>query len=278
MFDNTGSVDKKAYSCSVSRKKMSTADQLHVLELAIENPGIYLTEMKKELHARGTDVDESTICRFLKQSNFSRKKMRLVAIQRSEQLRARYLAEVVLYSPDMLIFVDETGSDRRDAMRKFGYSLRGQRCIAKKLLARGQRVSAIAAMSNERVLDVKFVHGSVSGEVFSNFIELHLLPHLLPFNGSNPNSIVVLDNASVHYHERARELIDSVGALLVYLPPYSPDLNPIEEAFSAAKSFLKANEELASTPKDIEDILLTAFGNVTNTDCTGWYQDSGYIN
>ena len=106
MFDNTGSVDKKAYSCSVSRK-MSTADQLHVLELAIENPGIYLTEMK-ELHARGTDVDESTICRFLKQSKFSRKKMRLVAIQWSEQLRARYLAEVVLYSPDMLIFVDET--------------------------------------------------------------------------------------------------------------------------------------------------------------------------
>ena len=65
MFDNTGSVDKKAYSCSVSRK-MSTADQLHVLELAIENSGKYLTEMKKELHARGTDVDESTICRFLK--------------------------------------------------------------------------------------------------------------------------------------------------------------------------------------------------------------------
>ena len=64
IFDNTGSVDKRTYSCSVSRKKMSTADQLHVLELAIENPGIYLTEMKKELHARGTDVDESTIiCR-----------------------------------------------------------------------------------------------------------------------------------------------------------------------------------------------------------------------
>ena len=178
----------------------------------------------------------------------------------------------------MLTIVDETGIDRRDAMRKFGYSLRGQRCIAKKLLARGQRVSAIAAMSNERVLDVKFVHGSVSGEIFSNFIELHLLPHLLPFNSSNPNSIVVLNNASVHYHERARELIDSVGALLVYLPPYSPDLNPIEAAFSAAKSFLKANEELASTPKDIEDILLTAFGNVTNTDCTRWYQDSEYIN
>ena len=116
LFDSTGTVDKKAYSCP-SRKKMSTTDELHLLELVIENPGMYLTEMKKELHARGTDVDESTICRFLKESKFSRKKMRLVAIQQSEELRARYLAEVVLYDPSMLNFVDETGSNRKDAMR-----------------------------------------------------------------------------------------------------------------------------------------------------------------
>ena len=172
----------------------------------------------------------------------------------------------------MLVFVDETGSNRnrKDAMRKFGYSLRGQRCIVKKLLVRGQRVSAITALSSERVLDVMFVNGSVSGETFSRFIELNLLPHLLPFNGSNPNSIVVLGNAFVHYHEKVRELINSVGALLVYLPPYSPDLNPIEETFSAVKSFLKANEEIVSTSRDIEDILLTAFGNVTPGDCIGW--------
>jgi hypothetical protein len=64
----------------------------------------------------------------------------------------------------LLVFVDETGN-RKDAMRKFGYSLRGQRFIAKKLLVRGQRVSAIAALSIERVLDVKFVTGNVSGEM-----------------------------------------------------------------------------------------------------------------
>ena len=127
------------------------------------------------------------------------------------------------------------------------------------------------------VLDVKFVHGSVSGEVFSQFIELNLLPHLLPFNGSNPNSIVVLDNASVHYHKRVRGLINSVGALLLFLLPYSPDLNPIEETFSAAKSFLKANEVIASTSRDNENILLAAFGNVTPGGCIGWYKDSRFI-
>ena len=197
LFDNTGMVDKKAYN-SASRK-MSITDQLYLLELVIENPGMYLTEMKKELHARGINVDESTICRFLKEANFSKKKMRLVAMQRSEELRAKYLSEVVLYNPNMLVFIDETGSNRKDAMRKFGYSPRGQRCITKKFLVRGQRVSAIAALSSERVLDVKFIYSSVSGETFTKFIEQNLLPHLLPFNGYNPNSVVVLDNASVHY-------------------------------------------------------------------------------
>lgn len=108
-------------------------------------------------------------------------------------------------------------------------------------------------------MDVEFVFGSVDGETFSQFIELHLLPHLLPFNGTNPNSIIVMDNASIHYNSKVAELIQSVGALLVYLPPYSPDLNPIEEAFSAVKSFLKANEEIVTTKDDIQLILLSAF-------------------
>ena len=83
-------------------------------------------------------------------------------------------------------------------------------------------MSAIVALSTERVLDVKFVHGSVSGEIFSQFIELNLLPHLLPFNGSNPDSIVVLDNASVHYHKRVRELINSVGAFATLFASVQP--------------------------------------------------------
>ena len=68
LFDSTGTVNKKAYS-----RKMSTTE-LHLLEMVIENPGMYLTEMKKELHTQVTNVDESTICRLLKESKFSTKK------------------------------------------------------------------------------------------------------------------------------------------------------------------------------------------------------------
>ncbi len=175
--------------------KQSRADQLHVLELVIEKPSIYLHE--QEVHV-------SSICRFLHQSRFSRKKMRMIAIQQSEELRSRYVAEVSLYDPEMLVFLDETGSDKNTAMRKFGYR-------------RGKRVSAIAAISSIGILDVQFLKGSVDGEIFANFVELSVLPHLLPFDGVNPNSIVVMDNASIHYNERVRSLISSVGALLVFL-------------------------------------------------------------
>ncbi len=277
LFDTSGSVEKKIHISNAVRK-ISRADQLHILELVIEKPSIYLHELKLELQARGTHVDESTICRFLHQSRFSRKKMRMIAIQQSEELRSRYVAEVSLYDPDMLVFLDETGSDRNTAMRKFGYSLRGLRCCCTKLLARGKRVSAIAALSSVGILDVQFLKGSVNGEIYADFIELSVLPHLLPFDGVNPNSIVVMDNASIHYNERVRRLISSVGALLVFLPPYSPDLNPIEESFSAVKSFLRANEELASSSKDIEDILLRGFASITSEDCYGWYSHSGYYN
>ena len=194
LFDSTGSVDKR--ESQASRKKICITDQLHILELLLESPSMYLAELKREMYSRGTDVHISTICRFLQSSNFSKKKIRLIATQQSDELRGRYIAEVALYSPNMLIFVDETGCNRKDAIRRFGYSLRGKRCTAKRLLCRGQRVSAVAALSFERILDVKFVRGSLCGEGFSEFVELNLLSHLLPFNGSNPNSIVVLDNAS----------------------------------------------------------------------------------
>ena len=85
-----------------------------------------------------------------------------------------------------------------------------------------------------------------------------------------------MDNASIHYNARVERLILSVGALLVHLPPYSPDLNPIEESFSAVKSFLRANEVLATTPKDIEHILLMAFASISPEDCYGWFSHSGY--
>ncbi len=104
--------------------------------------------------------------------------------------------------------------------------------VSKKLLVRGQRVNAIAAISTSGVLDCHSVTSSVDGDRFIYFVQNILLPHLQPFDGVNPHSVVVMDNASIHHVHGVAPLIESTGALLYYLPPYCPDLNPIEEAFS----------------------------------------------
>lgn len=280
LFAETNSVNKRLYpeQHALQRRKLTENDRFLILELVLERPGIYLTELQRELlAATGTDVSISTIFRFLQSCGFSRTKIRSVAAQRSEDLRARYVTEVALYDRNMLVFVDETGSDRRDAMRKFGYSLRGQRCVAKRLLVRGERVSAIAALSVTGVLDFKIVRGTTNGDIFLEFIEKELLPHLMPFDGQNCNSIVVMDNASIHHSEKVIELIASVGALLIYLPPYSPDLNPIEEAFSSVKAFLKDHEAIAYTSRDIEIIMQAAFNRISTDVCQGWFSNSGYV-
>ena len=83
-------------------------------------------------------------------------------------------------------------------------------------------------MSINRMIDCKTVIGLVNGEVFYGYVQSALLPHLMPFNGINPNSIVVLDNCT--------KIVEMIEILGMFLPPYSPDSNPIEEAFSKVLS------------------------------------------
>jgi transposase len=82
--------------------------------------------------------------------------------------------------------------------------------------------------------------------------------------------------ASIHHAEDSVELIESIGALVIFLPPYSPDMNPIEETFSAVKSYLKANEAVMQATDDIEDVITAAFASITSKQCQAWIRDSGY--
>lgn len=90
-------------------------------------------------------------------------------------------------------------------------------------------------MSTARVLDSQVVTGTVTGDVFEQFVQYSILPNLMPFNGTNQHSIVVMDNASIHHVDGITDLIQGVGAIPLFLPPCSPDFNPIEELFSKAQ-------------------------------------------
>ena len=97
----------------------------------------------------------------------------------------------------------------------------------------------------------------------------------MPFNGENPHSIVVLDNAAIHHVDGIKRMIEEVGALVMFLPPYSPDYNPIEAAFGKVKAIIKAYEQEASFEEmDIVDLVLTAFSHITQEDCISWISQS----
>ena len=108
-------------------------------------------------------------------------------------------------------------------------------------------------------------------DTFTDFVERDLLPVLQFFNGTNHNSVVIMDNCSVHHVTEVKSLISEVGALLHYLPPYSPDLNPIEHCFSKVKSCLK-NTEIVTD--DITTAVLAAFTYISPDDCQAWVRDS----
>ena len=277
LFHSTGSVAKRKYPTDRAARILTSPCQLLILDLVIQRPGIYLHEIQQELEdTLLVDVSISAICKFIHKSGFSRQKLRVVATQQDDFLREQYTLDVSVYSPQMFIFIDETGADRRNSLRKYGYSLRGKPAINNSLLYRGERVSAIACMSVCGIIDIKTVSGTSNGDTFYDFVQTHLIQHLLPFNGTNPHSVVVLDNCSIHHCTEVEATLRDIGVLVHYLPPYSPDLNPIEEAFSKVKTELKRIE--LGGIFDTETAVLASFGTITIDDCRGWISHSSVYN
>ena len=125
---------------------------------------------------------------------------------------------------------------------------------------------------------MELTYNSVDSDKFFDFIRGTLIPNMQPFDGSNSKSIVIMDNCSIHHVEPVKELLQDAGILLIFLPPYSPDYNPIEETFSSIKYYLKDHDEILQTLQepDVMTIVKAAFDNVTAQDCNSWITDCGY--
>lgn len=104
-----------------------------------------------------------------------------------------------------------------------------------------------------------------------------LIPILSPFDGFSPRSVVILDNASIHHVDSVVNAILATGAIIKFLPAYSPDLNPIELAFAEVKHYLQVNSILFETSLSTNTILLMAFNNITKVNCQAYINHCGYI-
>ena len=91
-----------------------------------------------------------------------------------------------------------------------------------------------------------------------------------------PGSVLIMDNCSIHHIQEVKDILLQAGILLLYLPPYSPDLNPAEELFSYVKYYLKSHDEILQYSSDSKDIIKSAFESVTNEQCNKWITHSGY--
>ena len=123
LFHQTGDV-KPLSRRNGAQRLLGDLEQLRLLQIVLRNPGIYLHEVQLQLQeAYGVKIHVSTICRTLKFMGCTRQVIRHVALQRSEVVRAKFMAEVSVYDPSMLIWIDESGCDRRNSTRKYGYSV-----------------------------------------------------------------------------------------------------------------------------------------------------------
>jgi len=192
----------------------------------------------------------------------------LGASERDEWLRAAWrtlLAEAL--DAGRLVFVDEMGANTSLAPL-YAWSQRGERAHLWAPRNRGKNTTLLASMSSEGMGATLAVEGGTNKAVFEAYVEWVLAPSL------RPGQVVVMDNLSAHKGEEVRELIEGRGCELVFLPPYSPDLNPIEEAFSKIKGLLRKAE--ARTKEVLIEAMGAAISAVTAQDARGFFEHCGY--
>ena len=141
-FESLGNVEKKRYDSRRSYTKLTEQAKLFILHLVIERPGIFLSEIKDEIYFKlGVTITKSALCVFLHREGFTRQRLKLYAIQRSEGLRMKFSSDMALFNAEMLLFLGESGTDCHDSLRKKAYSLRGKPAKKQRLFYRGEHVS-----------------------------------------------------------------------------------------------------------------------------------------
>ncbi|HVD34341.1 MAG TPA: IS630 family transposase [Rubrobacter sp.] len=190
-----------------------------------------------------------------------------VAQERDEEQRGLWRWLVTRFDVRRLVFVDESGMHTSmDRLRS--RAPRGLRAYGKVPKNRGKNTTLIASMSLCGMGETMCIEGATDSEAFEVYVEHFLAPSL------SEGQVVVLDKLGAHRPKRIRELIEDRGAELVFVPSYSPDLNPIEEAFSKIKNILRKLG--ARTHEALLEAMEEALFEVTAADAAGWFDHCGY--
>ena len=195
------------------------------------------------------------------------KKRTVGARERDEFLRLLWREELGGIDPSRVAFVDEMGTHTSLAP-VYAYAPVGERAYFELPRNRGKNTTLIASLHAEGMGPSMAVEGGTTSRVFESYVERVLAPAL------EPDQVVVMDKLGAHRPQRIRELIEERGCELLYLPSYSPDLNPIEEAFAKVKHLLR---EVGARTKDaLIEAMGRALGAVSSQDVQGFFVHCGY--
>ncbi|MFV1969282.1 MAG: IS630 family transposase [Pirellulaceae bacterium] len=229
-----------------------------------------LRGLAAELSERGLRVDYRTVWNFVHRTGYSFKKTALASEQERPDVarrRARWKKYQDRIDPRRLVFIDETWTKTNMAPLR-GWAPKGEPLIGRAPHGHWKTMTFIAALRHNRI-DAPFVlDGPVNGDAFRAYVECLLAPTLAP------GDIVVMDNLGSHKGKNVRETIRVAGAHLLFLPPYSPDLNPIEQVFAKLKHLLRnaCERTMEATWRRIGKLL----DYFSPEECANYISNAGY--
>ncbi|MEN3208576.1 IS630 family transposase [Methylorubrum populi] len=241
-----------------------------ILSLRAERPTLILSELRALLSERGIATSQSGLSRFFKRHRITHKKTIHAAEQQRPDVRAEredwFKAQDEL-DPDKLVFLDETATTTA-MMRRHGWAPRGERCRVAVPHGHWKTTTVTAALRTSGVVATALFDGATNGERFRAYLADTLIPVL------KRGDTVILDNLAAHKVAGVREAIQAAGARLLYLPPYSPDFNPIEQIFAKLKADLR--KAAARTVPDLRAAIRSAFDSLSPKQCRNCLAAAGY--
>lgn len=265
----TGSIVAKPRGGSVSPLEDHAE---FLLGLVAKQPDLTLEEIVAAMAKAKIPGSRTSVWRFFARHNFSFKKKTLYAAEQKRadvaRARQRWIREQGLLDSTCLVFLDETCVTTAMA-RQWGRGPRGERVVGYAPQGHRKTLTFVAGLRQSGMTAPFALDGAMNGPMFLAYVKQCLAPTL------ERGDIVIMDNLPVHKVAGVREAIEDVGATLRYLPPYSPDLNPIEMAFSKMKAQLRKAAE-----RTIPD-LLRCIGRIAKafcpTECANFIRHAGYV-
>jgi transposase len=218
-------------------------------------------------HGEELQVSESLVSRAFRRLGWTRKKKTIGAAERDEAERAAFRAIMKMLPVKDIVVLDES-STRIGMIPLYARAPRGCRAYDHAIQNYGRNVTLLASMTVDGMQAAMALEGAVDEAAFEAFVDKVLVPTL------HPGQIVIMDNLSSHKSDIAINLLAQAGCQVLFLPAYSPDLSPIEEAFSKFKAFLRRCR--CQTIPALIRAIAQGLDKITTEDARGWFAHAGF--